>query len=219
MLNTNINRPVVVRTDELDWQADPVPGVWRKPLVLDDGEHGFATSLVKYDAEARFSEHSHDKGEEILVLDGVLSDEDGDYRAGNYLRKPPGTRHTPFSRSGCEMLVLRDQFSIDDDEEVQFDTQSAHWLPAEGDMEVMPLFDNGLESVCLMKLPAGCHRVRRRNFGGVEWYVISGCLYDDEGVYPQGSWVRYPDDSLDTMVADEDTIAWCKRGHLFSLDF
>ena len=112
------------------------------------------------------------------------------------------------------MLVLRSQFDTDDHESVRIDTQSSHWLPAEGDMEVMPLFDNAAESVTLMKLPAGCHRVRRPNFGGVEWFVISGCLYDDDGVYPGGSWIRYPDDSIDSMVADEDTIVWCKRGHL-----
>lgn len=214
MLNIDLKLRVVMHTAEMDWQADPVPGVWRKRLVLDKSEQGYATSLVKYEAGTEFFKHEHPGGEEILVLDGVLSDETGEYPSGFYLRNPPGTSHKPFSPDGCEMLVLRNYFAGDDQESVSIDTQNALWLPAEGDMEVMPLFDNANESVSLLKLPVGCHRVRRRNFGGVEWFVLSGCLYDDEGVYPQGSWVRYPDNSLDSMVADEDTVVWCKRGHL-----
>jgi len=57
-----------------------------------------ATSIVRYAAGSRFDEHVHHGGEEILVLDGVFSDEHGDYPAGSYLRNPPGTRHAPFSR-------------------------------------------------------------------------------------------------------------------------
>ncbi len=214
MLNTDLQTRAVMHTAEMDWEADAVPGVWRKPLSKACSEQGFVTSIVRYEANTEFTEHQHPKGEEILILHGVLSDEFGDYQAGHYLRNPPGSSHRPFSRDGCEMLVLRDNFSDGDQESVNIDTQRAQWLPAEGQMEVMPLFDNANESVTLLKLPAGSHRFRRPNFGGVEWFVMSGCLYDDSGVYPEGSWVRYPDNSLDTMVADEDTIVWCKRGHL-----
>ena len=43
----------------------------------------------------------HDGGEDIFALDGVFSDEHGDYPAGTYLRNPPGSSHAPFSRDGC----------------------------------------------------------------------------------------------------------------------
>ena len=155
----------------------------------------------------------------MFGLDGVLSDESGDYPAGFYLRNPPESSHQPFSRQGCELLVLRNYFSSDDFETIRINTQQSLWLPAEGDMEVMPLFDNASESVSLLKMPYGCRRLRRPNYGGVEWFVISGCLYDEDGVYPQGSWVRYPDNSTDTMVADEDSVVWCKRGHLGNDDW
>lgn len=214
MLNVNLQQSAVLHTQDMEWQADPVPGVWRKPLVHTGDQLGQATSVVRYDPNTRFVRHEHPNGEEILILDGLLSDEFGDYQAGHYLRNPPGSAHQPFSRTGCEMLVLRNYFSNDDQQAVSIHTQQVEWLPAEGEMEVKPLFDNATESVALMKLPAGCQRSRRQNFGGVEWFVISGCLYDDEGVYPSGSWIRYPDESMDTMVADEDTVAWCKRGHL-----
>ena len=44
-------------------------------------------------------------GEEIFVLDGVFSDELGDYPAGTWIRSPHASMHTPFSREGCTILV------------------------------------------------------------------------------------------------------------------
>ncbi len=48
------------------------------------------------------------------MLDGVFSDEHGDYPAGTYLRNPPGTRHAPFSREGCTLFVKLWQFAASD---------------------------------------------------------------------------------------------------------
>ena len=59
-----------------------------------------ATSIVRYAAGAGYAQHVHGGGEEIFVLQGVFSDEHGDYPAGTYLRNPPGTSHTTFSREG-----------------------------------------------------------------------------------------------------------------------
>jgi len=64
-----------------------------------------ATSIVFYEPGSRFKTHTHDWGEEILVLEGVLSDEDGDYPAGTYLMNPTGSSHTPYSDSGCTLFV------------------------------------------------------------------------------------------------------------------
>ena len=72
MLNMEFDKPVVVRTHEMDWEASPVPGVWRKPLAREAVEHGHTTSVVRYDAGSSFSTHAHPKGEEILVLEGVF---------------------------------------------------------------------------------------------------------------------------------------------------
>ena len=53
-------------------------------------EYGRVTSVVRYAAESSFHTHGHPAGEEILVLDGVFSDEHGDYPAGSYLLNPKG---------------------------------------------------------------------------------------------------------------------------------
>src|SRR3546814_2278419 len=66
-------------TAAMDWQASPSPTVWRKRLDLVDGEFSRVTSIVRYDPSSSFRAHGHPQGEEILVLDGVFSDEHGDY--------------------------------------------------------------------------------------------------------------------------------------------
>ncbi len=64
-----------------------------------------ATSIVRYQPGSQFQAHTHELGEEIFVLDGVFSDETGDYPAGTYMMNPPGSSHAPFSQSGCTLFV------------------------------------------------------------------------------------------------------------------
>ena len=97
MLNMQFDRAVVINTNEQEWEASSMPGVWRKPLAREAAEHGHTTSIVRYDPGSSFSSHKHPLGEEILVLQGVFSDEHGNYPAGTYLRSPPGSSHAPFS--------------------------------------------------------------------------------------------------------------------------
>ena len=73
-----------------------------------------ATSIVRYASGSSFSRHEHAKGEEFLVLDGVFSDNHGDYPAGFYVRNPPGSGHAPFSKDGCRILVKLRQFDPQD---------------------------------------------------------------------------------------------------------
>jgi len=105
----NLNNDFSLRaTDFADtavWQPSPLPGVERRLLDRVGAEVARATSVVRYAPGSRFDAHTHGGGEEILVLEGVFSDETGDHPAGTYLRNPPGTRHAPFSEHGCVLLV------------------------------------------------------------------------------------------------------------------
>ena len=105
MLNLNFTQRVVINTAEQDWIDSPAAGVRRKQLEREEAERGRATSIVEYKPGASFKTHHHPLGEEILVLEGVFSDENGDYPAGTYLRNPPGSSHAPFSEKGCKLLV------------------------------------------------------------------------------------------------------------------
>jgi anti-sigma factor ChrR (cupin superfamily) len=95
MLNMDLTQRIVINTNTQAWQPSPMPGVSRKPLAREDAERGHATSIVRYDPGASFSEHPHPLGEEILVLEGTFSDQTGDYPAGTYFRNPEGFRHAP----------------------------------------------------------------------------------------------------------------------------
>jgi anti-sigma factor ChrR (cupin superfamily) len=210
----NFDERVVIDTAKMDWIASPKAGVWRKPLAREDAERGHATSIVRYEPGASFSPHGHPLGEEILVLRGTFSDQTGDYGAGTYFRNPAGFSHAPFSEEGCEILVKLHQFQADDCAHVQVDTNSAAWLPGQGNLQVMPLHQHGTESVALVKFPAGERFQRHRHFGGEEIFVLSGEFRDEHGRYPAGTWLRSPHFSEHAPFVDLDTVIWVKTGHL-----
>ena len=89
-------------TDEGGWRPGPVAGLSVRPLHEYGGER---VALVRFRPGARYEDHVHAKGEEILVLDGGLGDEHGTYPPGTWLRMPPGSRHAPFSKGGCTIYV------------------------------------------------------------------------------------------------------------------
>ena len=68
MLNMDLNKTVVVKTTMQVWEGSPSEGVWRKPLAREAVEHGHTTSLVRFDPDSSFTEHSHPFGEKFLCL-------------------------------------------------------------------------------------------------------------------------------------------------------
>ena len=153
--NLDFSKNLAIRTEEMVWLPSPSPNVLRKPLEREGKESGHTTSVVQYLPNSKFDEHLHPLGEEIFVLDGVFSDEHGDYKAGTYLRNPPGSKHSPFSKEGCLIYVKLNQFASEDLETVRLDTNLAEWLPGHGNLKVMPLHDFRGEHVALVKWPAG----------------------------------------------------------------
>lgn len=214
MINMDFSERVVIDSNSLDWQASPKPGVWRKPLAREDAERGHATSIVRYEPGAKFSEHGHPLGEEILVLSGTFSDETGDYDEGTYFRNPEGFRHSPFSEKGCEILVKLHQFAGGDESHVCIDTNKASWLPGQGNLKVLALHQFESESVALVHWPKGEQFHRHVHMGGEEIFVISGELIDEHGRYPAGTWIRSPHMSMHTPYVEEETLLWVKVGHL-----
>lgn len=214
MLNMNFDERVVINTLTQKWQDSPLPGITRKALAREEAERGHATSIVRYQPGASFSAHDHPLGEEILVLEGVFSDESGDYPAGSYIRNPEGFRHAPFSKEGCLLLVKLHQFQNDDSEQVRIDTKNTEWLPGIGNLEVMPLHSFKGESTALVHWPAGEHFQPHVHAGGEEIYVISGEFIDEHGRYGAGTWLRNPHMSRHNPYVEQDTVILVKVGHL-----
>ena len=214
MLNMNFEKRVVINTHQQAWIESHKAGVWRKPLAREEAERGHATSLVKFSAGARFSEHDHPLGEEILVLSGIFSDHTGDYHAGSYFRNPEGFCHAPYSTDGCVLLVKLHQFQTGDTEQVIVDTMLQAWQPGIGALEVMPLHSYLGESAALVKWPAGEKFQAHKHFGGEEIFVIKGEFIDEHGRYPQGTWIRSPHLSEHSPYVEQETIILVKVGHL-----
>lgn len=71
--------------------------------TLLDGAPGVA--LLRYAPGASVPRHRHTGLETILVLDGVQSDERGDYPAGSLILNHEGSIHSVWSDPGCTVLI------------------------------------------------------------------------------------------------------------------
>lgn len=178
----------------MPWQPSPSGTVWRKRFHLVGGaETGQVTSLVRYQAQASFPGHGHPGGEEILVCEGVFSDEHGDYPAGSYLLNPEGFSHAPFSRQGCVLFVKLRQYPGVDRRHVALQTRNMPWQPRADGSQVKSLFSAAgfPEQMYLERWPPG-PRLPTSYPGGVEILVLEGEFEDDAGRYQQHSWLRLP---------------------------
>jgi anti-sigma factor ChrR (cupin superfamily) len=218
LIHADLTERAVVETAALPWVGSPLPGVERKMLERDGGEVARATSLVRYAAGSEFAAHEHGGGEEFLVLEGVFSDERGDYPAGTYVRNPPGSRHRPFSRQGCVVFVKLRQMAPDDGARVAIDTAKTPWQPypgAEG-LEMIMLHTHGRERVYLARWTAGASFPMHRHAGGEESYVLSGDFGDNLGSYPAGTWIRNPVGSEHAPFSRDGAVLYVKSGHLLN---
>ena len=214
LLNDDYAQRVVLNSHELVWAASPQAGVERRMLERKGGEVAKATSVVRYAPGASFEAHTHDLGEEILVLSGMLSDELGDYPAGTYIMNPPGSSHAPRSELGCELFVKLRHLGPDQQLREVVDTNAAQWLQGmvQG-LHVMPLMTQGMGSTLVRWAPQTYFNPHR-HFGGEEIFVVSGVFEDEHGRYPQGSWIRSPHMSLHQPFSKEGCTIFVKTGHL-----
>jgi anti-sigma factor ChrR (cupin superfamily) len=208
-------KPVIVDSCRLPWTPSPLPGVERRLLDRDDGgETARATSIVRYAPGCAFSPHVHDKGEEYLVLEGVFSDESGDFAKDTYVRNPPGSRHRPFTRDGCTIFVKLRQ--MPDSER----TPRVVWLPeasasatAIAGLERIVLYEShDGERVAIEEFAAGAIWNEREATGGEEILVLGGTLDYGERPCGPGTWLRMPIEK--PMSSSSGCRIWVKRGHL-----
>jgi hypothetical protein len=192
-LNADFSQRVAVHATHLPWMPSPLAGVDRRMLDRIGGEVARATTIVRYSPGSRFSSHTHDGGEEFLVLDGFFSDEHGDYPAGSYVRNPPTSHHTPGSAPGCTLFVKLWQFDPADRTHIRINTYNRPFLPAPDlpGIELMPLFRDDREDVRLERW-APAAEVTLSIPSGIELLVLDGDFSEgDESFQPQ-SWLRLP---------------------------
>lgn len=216
ILNGDLSRRTAVDSSTLDWQESPGGEVLRKRLHrVGPAESGQVTSLVRYQPGSQFPAHAHPDGEEILVLDGVFSDEHGDWPAGTYLLNPEGFRHAPFSKDGCLLFVKLRQFPGESRKHVALDTKTAEWRSsvrpgvAWKKLYAQESFDDHMR----LERWAAPGNIGTLNFPqGAELFVLRGSFADAQGNYPTHSWLRLPPGSSLTPEGNTPCELYIKEG-------
>lgn len=214
-LNAELSLPADMDSGALAWVPSPMAGVERRMLERDGEEVARATSLVRYAPGSSFAPHTHGAGEEFLVLDGVFSDETGDFPAGFYVRNPPESRHQPASAPGAIIFVKLRQMPPEETERLRLDTRDTTlWREiGEGHQEAI-LFDAPWERVVMQRLAPG-YRGHAEIFpGGVEIFVVEGDLEIGGATHRSGCWLRRPPRSSLTLASNGGALFYQKSGHI-----
>ncbi len=198
-VNADASQCAVVDTNQMPWTPTVHKGVSMKVLerVLDPRK-GRETALFKLEPGATLPREVLDERQEIFVLEGSYSDENGTYSQHTWIWNPPGYAQTISTKDGCEFYAKRRVPIYKDDakrERKVVDAKAAKWLefPHRG-ADVLHLHKdpNGLETGRIghvhtnRKIPSHNHSI------GEETFVIEGCLSDEYASYGKGVWFRMP---------------------------
>lgn len=216
LINADFSLRATVTPTDYRWVASPQPGVERVMLDRVGEEIARATSLVRYARNSSFPSHQHPGGEEILVIEGVFSDEQGDYPAGWYLRNPPGSSHSPRSRQGAVILVKLCQMHSEDSQSVRIDSSDPLNWNFVGGRVTCTLFSGNSEHVSMERLIEG-QLLSIAPSGGNEVFILSGKLSMDGECYPAGSWLRLPTGSTPDICSLEPSLVFVKTGQVGAL--
>ncbi len=204
-VNADFTQRVAVHFDQTAWVASPAAGVERKMLDRIGEEVARATTIVRFAPGSAFSAHTHDGGEEYLVLDGVFQDETGDFPVGSYVRNPPTSSHTPSASEGATILVKLHQFDPKDRTEVRRSINGG------GDID---LFKDAYEDVQVQCWAAG-EQIELDSGKGLEVFVLEGSFIETGEEFGVWDWLRLPPGSRSTAIAGEGGArVWIKSGHL-----
>lgn len=219
-VNADFTQRVAVHSAATPWVPSPMPGVERRMLDRIGEEVARATSVVRYAPGSAFSAHVHGGGEEFLVLDGVFTDEHGDFPAGTYVRNPPTSSHTPSSTPGCTILVKLCQFDPEDRAHVIIATDKLTPVPAAGrtGVAIAPLYADAREDVRI-EVWAPDATVALDVPGGLEAFVIDGGFVEGGDTFAAESWLRLPAGGrLVAKTGESGARVWIKTGHLADLE-
>ncbi len=216
-INSDISKRVVIRQETLRWTETPSSGI--KQLVLERGADALSRATFVIQLEPGSSmQNSCEFGHEIVVLDGVLSDESGNYCKGDYLKNPPGSSNVYESASGCMLFVKNQHLEMEEDQRILVKTSSRPWYQGLVDgLSVMPLSEFGTRHTALVRWAPGTRFNAHRHFGGEEIYVLDGVFADEFGKYPGGTWMRSPHLSAHCPYSMEGCTILVKTGHLLPM--
>ena len=108
MLTTDTEQRRINTDDESRWLPGPVKGTEVLPL------HGHSTSnimLIRWTSDVKFKPRLDPMGEEVLVLNGLLHDELGNYPAGSWIRNPIAAWQSWSAKAGTLVYYKNGHFA------------------------------------------------------------------------------------------------------------
>ena len=234
-LNMNLSQRCVVDSLSLPWQTADSPLIqqrWIERVGEANGQGNEAgmgamrtTRILHFAPGATLDVPLHNAEEEILVLEGRLSDEQGEYGPGLFIKNPPGSSYARVSEAGCMLFVKQrqpDKTSHPDTRNparIAVDTVKATWCPGlVAGLSVLPLHEFGTEHTAMVRWAPETWFSSHRHYGGEEIFVVEGVFEDEHGCYPAGTWIRSPPLSQHQPFSREGCLIFVKVGHLPETD-
>ena len=100
---TNFNN---LKFEPFDNYGAAIPGMsWHK--ISYNKETGQGSYILKMEPSAKSLPHKHINYEELLMLDGELTDTDNKvFKKGDFITFEPGSSHSSYTKTGCLLLVF-----------------------------------------------------------------------------------------------------------------
>ena len=224
--NTDFDVRVVCREDDAQWQPTGLQGVQMRIMEFVPGPHPRLSSQLRFHCAHEPVPIGNQPDLEILVQNGHFHSATEDYEANWYYRLPdlPGstppllecrsTASTAVAEPGLVYLAAG-QMKQSDTQWRRINTADADgWFPGpvEG-TDVLPLHGHGFGNVMLVRWNRTAAFKTRINPLGEELLVLDGALYDAQGHYPVGSWIRNPITTWQSWGAKAGTVVYYKNGH------
>ena len=228
---TDFSRRFVCLAKDAKWLDTALPGVQIRIMEY------IPNTRPRLAAQLRF-QHGHSPMTlgyhpdlEVLLQHGQLSSAKSVYKASEYFRLP-----TPNEQADDQLVVQRaasmrpdesallylaaGQMQQSDTESRQIDTtDEGFWFagPIEG-TDVLPLHGHGSGNVMLVRWNKTAAFRTRIDPRGEELLVLDGAVYDAQGHYPAGSWIRNPLEAWQYWGAKAGTMMYYKNGHFADAD-
>ena len=225
-INANFRLFAATNFDASKYIASPAYGVNRFMLDRIGTEKARATTIVEYQPNSKFPEHTHIGGEEFLVLEGTFKDQYGAFPAGTYVRNPIESKHAPWvDEDGCTIMVKLLQMAdtgegteplhVDlerakekDGVQTDFGTALELYKNEQTGERVQMYWVNPKSSI-----PRG-----EEALGGEEIFILDGSLELGGDEYMKWGWLRFPCGSTDERESLRAGVngaqVYRKTGHL-----
>lgn len=174
-INIEYEKAIYIEDNSLQWHEDKKLKIDKKIFSKDENQE---TALIKIDKNSKLENSTQKNSVEIFVLDGIYSNELGDFEKGSYLKLANEEESKVFSNEGCEIFRKVNYPQIKK-EKIVVHTKKSFWHQGQGNLQVMPLS----EQTALVKWPKNEIFIPHTHWGGEEILVLSGVFIDEHGIY------------------------------------